>query len=152
MEKEQTMLTMLVLMLGIITVFIIFVVFYMIISHKRKDIGILKSVGVTAPAVMQIFTVYAILIGLVGAVIGAAAACGFLVKLNNIEDWIFNRFGWELFNKEVYAIGYLPNTIEWKVLTVVVFSAILASLIGAFLPSMYAVRRRPVEILQVDQL
>ena len=152
MEKEQTMLTMLFLMLGIITVFIIFVVFYMIISHKRKDIGILKSVGVTSPAVMQIFTTYAILIGLAGAVIGTAAACGFLVKLNNIEDWVFSRFGWELFNKEVYAIGYLPNSIEWKVLTVVVFSAILASLIGAFLPSMYAVRRRPVEILQVDQL
>jgi len=72
--------------------------------------------------------------------------------LNNIEDWVFNRFGWELFNKDVYAIGYLPNSIEWKVLTVVVLSAILASLIGAFLPSMYAVRRRPVEILQVDQL
>ena len=45
MEKEQMMMTMLFLMLGVITVFIVFVVMYMIISHKSKDIGILKSIG-----------------------------------------------------------------------------------------------------------
>ncbi|UCC21558.1 MAG: hypothetical protein JSW23_07005, partial [Planctomycetota bacterium] len=46
-ETEQTMMIVIFGMIGIITVFVVFVVFYMIVSHKSKDIGILKSVGVS---------------------------------------------------------------------------------------------------------
>jgi lipoprotein-releasing system permease protein len=152
MEKEQTMLILLFGMLGIITVFIIFVVFYMIISHKSKDIGILKSVGAPSGAIVQLFLTFASLVGIVGASIGAGAGCAFLVKINDMEDWLFDRFGWQLWDRTVYAIGDIPNNIEWKVLAIIIVSAMAASLAGAILPSAGAARRRPVEVLQVNQL
>jgi len=152
MEKEQTMLIFLFAMLGIITVFIIFVVFYMIISHKIKDIGILKSVGVSRVAIVQVFLTFAMLVGIVGAGVGAGAGCAFLTKINNMEDWLFEHFGWQLWDRTVYAIGDIPNDIEWEVLAVIMASAILAALAGAFFPSASASARRPVEVLQVGQL
>jgi len=152
MEKEQTMLILLFAMLGIITVFIIFVVFYMIISHKSKDIGILKSVGVSRGAVVQLFLTFAALVGIVGAGIGAAAGCAFLIKINDMEDWLFEHFGWQLWDRTVYAIGDIPNNIEPDVLAIIIASAILAALLGALLPTARAARQQPVEVLQVSQL
>ena len=152
MEKERTMLIVVFAMLGIITVFIIAVVFYMIISHKTKDIGILKSLGVSRGAIVQLFLTFAALVGVVGAGIGAAAGCAFLPKINDIEDWLFEHFGWQLWDRTVYAIGDIPNDIEWEVLTIIIASAILAALLGALWPTARAARQQPVEVLQVSQL
>ena len=152
MEKEQTMLIMLFLMLGLITVFVIFVVFYMVISHKSKDIGILRSVGASRWGVVQVFVWFAAMVGVTGAAIGGAAACALLLRINDLEDWLFARYGFQLWDRSVYAIGDIPNTIEPPVVAMVIVSAVAASVIGALLPSMQAARRRPVEILQVNQL
>ena len=152
MEKEQTMLMFLFAMLGVITVFIIFVVFYMIISSRSKDIGILKSVGVSSTGVVCIFGTLAIIIASVGSVIGVLGGCGFLVKINDMEDWLFEHYQWQLWNRNVYAIGDIPNEIELPVLAAIVASAIAAALIAVTVPSLQAARRKPVETLQVNQL
>ena len=49
-ETQEALMIMVFAMIGIITVFIVFVVFYMIVCHKSKDIGILKSVGASDAA------------------------------------------------------------------------------------------------------
>ncbi|HPD47341.1 MAG TPA: FtsX-like permease family protein [Anaerohalosphaeraceae bacterium] len=152
MEKEQTMLILLFLMLGLITVFVIFVVFYMIVSHKSKDIGILRSIGVSSMGVVQVFVCFAALVGIVGAAIGGAAACGLLVYVNDLEDWLFAKYNWQLWDRSVYAIGDIPNNIEPHVVGLIILSAVAASILGALPPSVQATRKRPVEILQVNQL
>ncbi|MBW8035501.1 MAG: FtsX-like permease family protein, partial [Planctomycetes bacterium] len=152
MEKEQTMLMFLFAMLGVITVFIIFVVFYMIINSRSKDIGILKSVGVSSSGVVRIFGTLAIMIASVGSLIGVLGGCAFLLKINAMEDWLFEHYQWQLWNREVYAIGDIPNDIEMPVLVAIVASAIAAALIAVTVPSLQAARREPVEILQVNQM
>ena len=152
MQKEQTMMMLLFAMLGIITVFIIMVVFYMIISHKSKDIGILKSIGISPVGIVQIFSMFAVMIGVIGSLIGTAAGCAVLVKANELEDWVYLKFDWQVWDREMYAIGDIPNNIEIHVIAAIIGYAILACLIGALIPSFQAARRRPAEILQVDQL
>jgi len=96
MEKEQTMMAFVFIMLALITVFIILVIFYMVVSHKSRDIGTLRAVGVSKNSVAEIFLIFAGLIGTCGAAIGTAGALVFLWKLNAIEDMLFERFGWQL--------------------------------------------------------
>ncbi|MBE0535644.1 MAG: FtsX-like permease family protein [Phycisphaerae bacterium] len=152
MEKEQTMLILLFLMLGLITVFVIFVVFYMVISHKSKDIGILRSIGVSRWGVVQVFVYFSGLVGVIGAATGGTAAWALLLKINAIEDWLFVKYGYQVWDRSVYAIGDIPSRIEPRVVTIIILSAIAASIVGALLPSVQAARKRPVEILQVNQL
>ncbi|MCK4959134.1 MAG: ABC transporter permease, partial [Planctomycetes bacterium] len=152
MEKEQTMLMFVFSMLGIITIFIIFVVFYMVISHKSKDIGILKSVGVSKTSIVGIFLAFASIIGVIGAAIGTVAGCAFLARINNLEDWLFVKFQWQLWDRSVYAIGDIPNKIEWHVLAIIAVSALAVSLVGAVIPTLRAAGKQPVEILRVDML
>lgn len=152
MEKEQTVMTVMFGFVGITTVFIVFVVSYMIISHKTKDIGILKSIGASSCDIIQLFSGFGFLVGLLGSGIGLLAGWVFLTKINEIEDWLFKHFMWQLWDRTIYAIGDIPNRIELKVVITIFVSAIVACLVGVLIPSRQAARQRPIETLQVNQL
>jgi ABC-type lipoprotein release transport system permease subunit len=152
MEKEQTMMTVMFTLVGLTTVFIIFVVFYMIVSHKSKDIGILRSIGVSSSDVIGLFSGFAFLVGLLGSVAGVLCGWLFLLKINGIEDWLYEHFKFQLWDRTIYVIGDIPSQVEFNVLAVIILSAIAACLAGAYVPSRQAARLKPVETLQVSRL
>lgn len=152
MEKEQIMLTAMFSLVGLTTVFIIFVVFYMIVSHKTKDIGILKSVGASGVDVVTLFLGFAGIIGIIGSAVGVIAGWLFLRNINAIENWLFEKFEFQLWDRTLYAIGEIPSRMDLTMVAVVVGCAVLACLAGAILPSVRAAGERPAETLQVSQL
>ncbi len=147
MEKEQTLLGLMFVLVGVTTVFIVFVVFYMIVTNKRKDIGVLKSVGASNLSVLALFSGFAFNVGLIGSCTGTLLGWLFLANINRIEQWLYEHFGWQLWDRTIYAIGEIPNRIEPEVIATVIGSAILACLVGALVPSYLAARLRPVETL-----
>ena len=152
MEQEQTVMSVMFGFVAITTVFVVQVVFYMIISHKTKDIGILRSLGVSDFDVLELFCGFALLVGALGSAIGLLAGWAFLVKINRIEDLLFERFGFQLWDRTIYAIGEIPNRVELNVVVAIFLSAIAACLVGALVPSWKAAKQRPVETLQVNLL
>jgi lipoprotein-releasing system permease protein len=124
----------------------------MIVSHKSKDVGILKSIGVSPANLIQLFLGFAFLVGVLGSAGGVFAGWLFLLKINKIENWLFEHLNFQLWDRAIYAIGDIPNQIEFKVLAVIVISAIAACLVGAIIPSWQAARLKPVDTLQVSQL
>ncbi|MBN2456836.1 MAG: ABC transporter permease [Sedimentisphaerales bacterium] len=151
-EMERTMMVFVFSLLGLITVFIIFVVFYMIVSHKSKDIGILKSVGAGDIDVVSVFLLFAVLIGLLGSAIGTAAGAAFLAEVNGLEGFLFERYGFQLWSRAIYAIDDIPNKMDLNVVTAIIASAVAACLIAAVVPSYMAARLRPVDTLRVNRL
>jgi lipoprotein-releasing system permease protein len=147
MEKEQALLSLMFILVGMTTVFIVFVVFYMIVSHKRKDIGVLKSVGSSSASIVALFSGFALAIGLIGSCIGVLAGWLFLSKINWIEGLLFKWFHFQLWDRSIYAIGEIPSHLEFHVLAAIVGCAILSCLVGALVPACSAARLRPVETL-----
>ncbi len=147
-ETQQTVMIVCFGLIGMITVFIVLVVFYMIVSHKSKDIGILKSVGASGPNILSVFLYFALLIGAVGSSVGALAGWPFLAYINQI----FRFFNFQLWDPALSSIGDIPNTIDPAVLGIIILCAIGACLLGAFLPSWRASRMRCIDTLQVAQL
>jgi lipoprotein-releasing system permease protein len=152
MEKEQAMMIVMFGFVAITTVFIVFVVFYMVISHKSKDIGILKSVGASNLDIIQLFSGFAFLVGFIGACAGILLGWAFLLNMNRIEDWLFERFGFQLWDRTIYAIGEIPNQVDLHVLAIIMASAIFACWLGAVVPSWQAARLKPVDTLAVSRL
>jgi lipoprotein-releasing system permease protein len=152
MEKERAMMLLLFLMVGLITVFIIFVIFYMIIGRKNKDIGILKSIGASVLGIMLVFLRYAVLIGIVGSAIGIAAALIFLDNVNDLEHLLYDKFGFQMWNREIYAIGEIPNRTGVALPLEVAAAAVIACLLGACWPTIKAARQNCVEILRVNNI
>jgi lipoprotein-releasing system permease protein len=151
-ETEQRMMSIIFAFLGFITVFIVFVIFYMIISHKSKDIGILKSLGVSSAGITGMFLFFGLMVGTIGAAIGTLSGWWFLTYINNIEAFLLRTIHFQLWNRRLYAINEIPNTIYSEVLIVIISCAILAAIIGALAPSLQAARKKPVQSLQVNQL
>jgi lipoprotein-releasing system permease protein len=152
LDTERVMMLFIFSLIGFIAVFIVFVVVYMIVSHKSKDIGILKSIGTSSINVAAIFLGFGSLVGLVGCGIGALGGWQFLVHINSIETWLFEHFKFRLWDQSIYPIGGIPNQIEAELFSGIIVSGIAACLIGALVPSIQAARRRPIETLQVSQL
>jgi lipoprotein-releasing system permease protein len=152
MEKEQAIMAVMFGFVGITTVFIVFVVFYMIISHKSKDIGILKSIGASNADIVELFSGFAFLVGFFGSCAGLLAGWLFLREANRIEDWLFKYCGFQLWDRTIYAIGDIPSRTNLGVMAVIAVSAVLACLIGALVPSLRAAASRPAETLQVNRL
>ncbi len=152
MENEQIEMTVMFCFVAVVVVFIVFVVFYMVISHKSKDIGILKSIDVSSLNVAGVFSGFAFLVGFFGSCIGLFSALWFLKNMNAIENWLFEHFNWQLFDRSIYAIGEIPSHAEPRMLVIIALSAIVACLAGALVPSWQAARQRPAETLQVNQL
>jgi lipoprotein-releasing system permease protein len=152
MEQEQLMLSLMFILVGITTVFIVFVVFYMVVNSKKKDIGVLKSVGASNTGVLSLFQGFAFGIGLIGSCAGILFGWLFLTRINQIEQWFYEHFGLQLWDRTVYVIGAIPNRVDLSVLAVIMSCAILACLVGALVPSYLAVRLRPVETLHAGRM
>jgi lipoprotein-releasing system permease protein len=151
-ETQEALMIIVFAMIGIITVFIVFVVFYMIVCHKTRDIGILKSVGASNSGLMAVFMVFAFFTGLFGSILGSMAGWRFLVHINQIEGWLFRHFGFQLWDRTIYAIGEIPNRIDLRILVIIIISAIAACLLGAYIPARQAARLDAVRTLQVNRL
>ncbi len=151
MEQEQLMLSLMFVLVGITTVFIVFVVFYMIVHNKKKDIGVLKSVGASHTSVLSLFQGFAFGIGLIGSCVGVLLGWLFLTQINRVEQFVYEHIGFQLWDRSIYMIGDIPHQVEPAVLAVIVSSAILACMLGALVPSYLAVRLRPVEILHAGR-
>ena len=151
-ETQQSIMIFCFAMIGLITIFIVFVVVYMVVSHKTKDIGILKSIGTSDCNILSLFLIFSLSVGVIGSALGAIGGWQFLVHINRIEDWLFRHFQFQLFDRTMYAIGDIPNNVDLKVLGIIVLSAIVACLLGAIVPGRQAAKLDPVQALQVNQL
>ncbi len=151
-EKEQMMMGMLFGFVAVVTVFIVFVVFYMLIAKKSKDIGIMKSLGMATGDILAIFLMEAWFIGASAATCGIAAAIMFLRKANVIEQWLFETFGFQIWDRSLYSIGKLSTTMPIELVIIIAIGAVTACMLGAIVPARKAAKTEPAKILQVNQL
>ncbi len=151
-EKEGIMLMAMFVLIGVVTVFVILVVFYLIISHKSRDIGLFKSIGVSTYSVMGVFLRFAAIVGITGATTGSLCGFLFLRYVNDIEGWLYANYGWQLWDRSMYSIGAIPNDIQFSVAATIAILAVIASLAGAVIPVMTASLKSPVDTLRVTQL
>ena len=88
-------------------------------------------------------------VGLCGAALGWLGGWAFLKYINNIENWLYTNYGWQLWDRSIYAIGLIPNRLNPDVLLWIIFGAVLASILGCLGPAYQAIKQDPVNVLRV---
>ena len=78
--------------------FCILAIFYMIVVDKKRDVGILKSLGAGSYGILQIFLFYALALGLVGIAFGMTLAFWFIAHIQEIADFLSRLMGHEVFD------------------------------------------------------
>ncbi len=122
----------------------------MVVTDKRADIAILRTLGLSPAKVMGIFFVQGVTSGVVGTLIGAIA--GVLTALNvpTIFKAIEYIVGHELMPSNVYIVSDFPADLRWSDVTIIVCVTLLISMLATLYPAWRASKTQPAEALRYE--
>jgi lipoprotein-releasing system permease protein len=99
---------------------------YMQIQQKRKDIAILKSIGMRSKSIARIFIFMGLSLACVASIFGLAVAAGVGFILQNFP---FIQL------PDVYFVSYLPARIEFSLFIVVFSCTMFLAFIATWIPA-----------------
>ncbi len=145
---ETAILNILLFLIIAVAGFGILAIFLMIVIEKTRDIGILKSLGASAPGVMGIFLAYGLSLGVVGSGVGTVLGLLFVKYINEIADWLGRITGQPVFDPSVYYFFRIPSTVDPWTVSWIVGGALAIAVLASVLPAMRAAMLHPVEALR----
>jgi lipoprotein-releasing system permease protein len=142
LRLEKLAMAVILSLIIIVASFNIVSMLTMVVADKTREIGILKSMGMTDGAVLRIFMWQGVTIGAVGTALGGA--------LGGVIIWVIDRYELIRLPGEVYFIDTLPFALNpFDVMLILVLSVVIA--FGATLyPARQAARLLPVDAIRHD--
>ena len=148
LEVERTVMFFILTLITIIATFIIIATLFMLVKAKSRDIGILRTIGLTPSGIMRIFMMTGSTIGLAGTALGFALGLVFSNNIEAIRDFLQSVLKTDLFSKDVYFLSKITAIIDWTEVGFVVTIAVLFSFLATLYPSRRASRLDPVEVIR----
>ncbi|GEM_PF-188010 len=165
LRLEKTIMTIIVFLFIIAAMVGIIVALYNVVRSKRKDIGILKALGLSDRSVLLIFLSNGFIMGSLGTIAGILTGVYLSYNLENIilfSEGQINALGswyyliadkgfWEpvqLIPKNVYYFDHLPVFIDIKFLHKLAITSLILSGVASLLPAYTASRLQPIEIIR----
>ena len=114
----------------------------MIVLDKTRQIGILKSLGVSHTGLRQLFLFYGFMIGLAGAIIGSFLAL--------ILAWMQNNFKIITLPEDIYFMDFITMDVSiFDVFSIAIIS-IVCAIFAAIWPTVRAERIEPADALRYE--
>jgi lipoprotein-releasing system permease protein len=150
LQVERNVMFLILTIIVLVAAFNITSGLIMLVKDKGRDIGILRTMGVTQGAIMRVFMVTGASVGVVGTFVGfllALLVCLNIESIRRFVSWLTNT---ELFSPELYFLSKLPADLDGRETTAVVIMALVLSLLATLYPAWRAARLDPVEALRYE--
>lgn len=122
----------------------------MLVKNKGRDIGILRTMGLTQGAILRVFFLCGAGIGTLGTIIGVIAGVLFVLNIDPIFDAVDFIVGGGVWNPEVRLLSRFPTDLTWPVVAKAAGMALLLSFAVTWFPARRAARLDPVEALRYE--
>lgn len=147
---EKTMMFLILLLLVAIAAFNLVSTLVMVVTDKRSDIAILRTLGATPKTILAIFMVQGTIVGLVGTFLGLIGGIFLALHATELVSLIENTFNVKLLSSDVYYVNYLPSKLQSLDVIHIAIAAILMSLLATLYPAWRAARTQPAEALRYE--
>jgi lipoprotein-releasing system permease protein len=142
LQLEKLALFVIVTIIVLVAAFAIIGHLVLLVAEKRKEIGILKSIGATGPSITAVFLTVGMTIGLVGTLLGS------LVGLTII--WVQNTYKVIRLAGDVYQIDHLPMKLTSGDFLAIVGATLVLSFFATIIPARRAGALQPVDVLRYE--
>ena len=102
LEQEKVAMFIILVFIVLVAAFNITSTLIMIVMEKRRDIGILRTLGSSSWSILSIFIIEGLLIGLTGTLIGLVLGILLAYNMNPVAEFVAWMLGVDLFNSTIY--------------------------------------------------
>ncbi|NLE47216.1 MAG: ABC transporter permease [Sandaracinaceae bacterium] len=139
LQIQKLALALVVATIIFVAAFNVIVTLIMIVLTRRREIAILKAMGAPDRAILGIFSLQGLLLGLAGTAIGLVLGAAVVLYLDRV------RFP---LDPKVYLIDHLPVVVSVSEFIQAAIAALLISGLATLIPCLWAARSLPVEGLR----
>ncbi len=171
LKNEKTMLTFIVFLIVIVASFGISSALVMLVMEKRKEIAILKTMGVSSGKITGIFLLVGMITGFTGIIIGTTGGLllshylnEFFALIENIVNFFLHIWYKIMINftyveypapfhiiaKDVYYFEKLPVETNPREVAGIIIGTIIICFLSSLIPARQAARLKPMEVIRYE--
>lgn len=140
LELEKLALAIIVFLIVVVAAFNIVSTLVMVVSDRTKEIGILRTMGMTQKGILHIFVIQGVWIGMIGTAAGAALGIG--------VSFALDRFELIKIPADVYFVDHLPARMDPLDIAIIIVASIAVSFVATIHPARQASRLEPLDAIR----
>ncbi len=149
-KTEKRVMFVILTLIVAVAAFNIVSTLVMVVTDKRADIAILRTLGATPGVILRIFMIQGTLIGILGTALGLVSGIALALNVETIVQAIEEAFGVQFMPADVYVISGVPSEINWPDVWMIGVVSFLLSFIATLYPAWRASRTQPAEALRYE--
>ncbi|WP_247744901.1 lipoprotein-releasing ABC transporter permease subunit [Shimia sp. R11_0] len=122
----------------------------MLVKNKGRDIGILRTMGLTEGSVLRVFFICGAFTGVIGTAMGVLLGCLFALYIDPIFAFVNVLLGGEAWDPSIRGIYHLPAKLAFGDVVSAVALSLGLSFVVTIFPARRAARMNPVEALRYE--
>ncbi|SLN64318.1 Lipoprotein-releasing system transmembrane protein LolE [Roseovarius litorisediminis] len=122
----------------------------MLVKNKGRDIGILRTMGLTEGSVLRVFFICGAFTGLIGTLMGVILGCLFAIYIDPIFSFVNVMMGGQVWDPSIRGIYHLPAKLQFGDVASAVALSLGLSFVVTIFPARRAARLNPVEALRYE--
>ncbi|MBQ0719441.1 MAG: lipoprotein-releasing ABC transporter permease subunit [Gammaproteobacteria bacterium] len=149
-RTEKTVVGLLLSVIIGVAAFNIVASLVLMVNEKRKDIAVLRSLGMMPATIAAIFRTQGGVTGVLGVACGVIAACLLAPNIGAVLAFFEALVGAQMFDPELYFITVLPSHLQWADVIVVGTLGVVLSVLATLYPAWRAGKVPPAEALRYE--
>jgi lipoprotein-releasing system permease protein len=149
-KTEKRVMFIILTLIVAVAAFNIVSTLIMVVTDKRSDIAILRTLGASPRSIMTIFIIQGVVIGIFGTALGVAGGVGLALNVETIVPAIEKLFHVQFMSADVYYISEVPSELHWRDVWIMSSVALVLSLLATLYPAWRAARTHPAEALRYE--
>ena len=150
LKVERNVMFIILSLIIIVAAFNIISGLTILVKNKTRDIGILKSIGVSSKSIKKIFFLVGFFIGTSATLFGVVVGTLFSIYVESIRQFISNIFGISLFPEDIYILNTLPSEININSIIIISLCSIFATILVSIYPASKASSLDTVKTLKYE--